>query len=127
MPDLLPIFVPRDQQLENNYIGSKISMSASLTPEINTRLNLMAAAKAKNRINPLENSKFLVKLSLRGFIGAFVLSSALYGSKAWNVSLKAEIARFDSFQHHYYVAYFGFVLLSIYPTLASFIYIVVLV
>ena len=72
-PELLPIFV-RGQQLQNSlsvkYIGSKISVSASLTAEIDTRLNVMAAAYAKNRI------QIPLKLRLRGFI-AFVLSSAL--------------------------------------------------
>ena len=59
-PDLLPIFV-RGQQLQDSlsfkYIGSTISVSASLTAEIDTRLNMMAAAYAKNRINLLENRK----------------------------------------------------------------------
>ena len=79
-PELWPIFV-RGQQLQNSlsfkYIGSsKISVSASLTAEIDTRLNMMAAEYAKNRINLLENRKIPLKLRLRGFI-AFVLSSAL--------------------------------------------------
>jgi len=59
-PDLLPTFV-RGQQLQKSlsfkYIGSKISVSTSLTAEIDTRLNMMAAAYAKNRINLLENRK----------------------------------------------------------------------
>ena len=72
-------------------------MSASLTAEIDTRLNMMAAAYVKNRINLLENREIPLKLRLRGFI-AFVLSSALYGSETWNV-LKADVARLDSFQY----------------------------
>jgi len=99
-PELLPIFV-RGQQLQNSlsfkYIGGKISVSASLTAEIDTRLNMMAAAYVKNRINLLENREIPLKLRLRGFI-AFVLSSALYGSETWNV-LKADVARLDSFQY----------------------------
>ena len=76
--EVLPIFV-RGQQLQSfKYIGSKISLSASLTAEIDTRLNMMAAAYAKNRINLPFIFRFL------GFI-AFVLSSALYGSETWNV------------------------------------------
>ena len=92
--EFLPIFV-RGQQLQNSlsfkYIGSKILVSASLTAEIDTRLNMMAAAYAKNRINLPFIFRFL------GFI-AFVLASALYGSETWNV-LKADIARLDSFQY----------------------------
>jgi len=83
--------------LSFKYIGSTISVSASLTAEIDTRLNMMAAAYAKNRINLLENREIPLKLRLRGFI-AFVLSSALYGSETWNV-LKADVARLDSFQY----------------------------
>jgi len=55
---------------------------------------------------------------LRGF-NAFVLSSALYGSETRNVLIL--------FNVDHYVANFGFVQLSIYPTLASFIHVVVLV
>jgi len=72
-------------------------VSASLTAEIDTRLNMMAAVYANNRINLLENRKIPLKLRLRGFI-AFVLSSALYCSETWNV-LKADVARLDSFQY----------------------------
>ena len=53
-PELLPIFV-RGQQLQNSlsfkYIGSKISVSASLTAEIDTRLNMMAAASSREPQN----------------------------------------------------------------------------
>ena len=73
------------------YIGSKISVSASLTAEIDTRLIMMVAAYAKNRINLPFIFRFL------GFI-AFVFASALYGSETWNV-LKADVARLDSFQY----------------------------
>jgi len=89
--EVLPIFV-RGQQLQSfKYIGSKISLSASLTAEIDTRLNMMAAAYAKNRINLPFIFRFL------GFI-AFVFASALYGSETWNV-LRADFARLDCFKY----------------------------
>ena len=97
----MPIFF-RGQQLQNSlsfkYIGSsKISVSASLTAEINTRLNVMAAEYAKNWINLLENRKIPLKLRFPCFL-AFDLSSVHYGSETWNV-LKADVARLDSFQY----------------------------
>ena len=78
-PELLSIFV-RGQQLQNSfsfkYVGSKISVSASLTAEIDTRLNMMAAAYAKNQINLLENRKIPLKLRLRFFFRfCFILST----------------------------------------------------
>ena len=75
-PELLPIFV-RGQQLQNSlsfkYIGSKISVSASLTAEIDTRLNMMAAAYAKNRIIFSSTAKYLSNLDYVDFSLLFYL------------------------------------------------------
>ena len=107
------------------YIGSKISMSKSLTAEIDTRLNVTAAAYAKlnqpSRESPNSSQKNWITWA---YYFCFIFSTF----SKWNLEcFESGRCAFKFFSISIITSISSVSLLSIYPTLASSIYVAVMV
>jgi Reverse transcriptase (RNA-dependent DNA polymerase) len=88
------------------YVGSMQNTTASVTDEINTRVQRMAMAyKAKRQIL-FENRRLQLRVRLQGF-ATFVLTAGIYGCETWNCTA-AELAKLESKQFWYLRRIFGY-------------------
>jgi hypothetical protein len=88
------------------YVGSFQNTTASVSDEINIRVQRMAMAyKAKRQIL-FENRRLKLRVRLQGF-ATFVLTAGIYGCETWNCTAK-ELARLESKQFWYLRRIFGY-------------------
>jgi hypothetical protein len=88
------------------YVGSKLNSSSNMSSEISARLQAMATAFRKVKVNLLLNRNLPKTLRLRGYV-AFVNTSALYGCATWH-STESDVQKLQSLQYRQLRAILGY-------------------
>ena len=84
--------LPNQDALENvqnfNYLGSTISRSGDMSPELNNRLG--RAASTFNNLLPIMRQKSIRLSTKLAIYRAAVITTLLYGAEAWNTTVAEE-------------------------------------
>ena len=85
---------PLENVTDISYLGSTLSHNGSLSTELHSRIG--KASAAYNKFHPLLNNKKISTSTRLTIFQAVVVSTLLYSSETWNLTIKEE-NRLDAF------------------------------